>query len=254
MRVAVVGLGGVGTAAVRHLAKAGCRVVGFEQFRLDHDRGSSYGASRVIRRVYPDRLYAELMAAAYPLWHELEQEAGEELLLQCGGFFFGPEGHPEMVATEEALRQVGVPYQRLSPAEAARRFPQFRLRPDEYGVWEPQSGLLRASRCVRAAARSARASGAELREETPVLSVEPAGPGFEVRSTAGRERFDRVILTVGPWTPTLLARWLDLPLRVTRQQYAHFRTADPPAFAPGMPSCSGPTFNAGSPGPPAKRR
>src|SRR5687768_5240685 len=104
MNVAVLGLGGVGTAAARFLAAAGHPVCGFEQFALDHDRGSSYGGSRIIRKVYPDALYAGLMEAAYPLWEALEREAGETLFLRCGGFFFGPEGHPEMVATEGALR------------------------------------------------------------------------------------------------------------------------------------------------------
>src|SRR5919199_2672148 len=143
MRIAVLGLGGVGTAAARFLAAAGHEVVGLEQFRLDHDRGSSYGASRVIRKVYPDPLYAALMEAAYPLWEALERESGEELMVRCGGFFFGPEGHPEMTATEGALREVGVPYERWSAAEAARRLPQFRLQAEGYGIFEPQSGLLR---------------------------------------------------------------------------------------------------------------
>src|SRR4051794_39375174 len=100
MRVAVLGLGGVGTAAARFLAGEGHRVTGFEQFHLDHDRGSSFGASRIIRRVYPDPLYARLMESAYPLWEELERLSGSELLVRCGGFFFGPEGDPEMTETE----------------------------------------------------------------------------------------------------------------------------------------------------------
>src|SRR5438874_2429309 len=103
MRIAILGLGGVGTAAARFLAAEGHQVVGFEQFQLDHDRGSSYGGSRIIRRVYPDSLYAGLMDAAYPLWEALERESGDALLLRCGGFFFGPEGHPDMAATERAL-------------------------------------------------------------------------------------------------------------------------------------------------------
>src|SRR5947199_9245523 len=100
MRIAILGLGGVGSAAARFLAAAGHDVIGLEQFALDHDRGSSYGGSRIIRRVYPDPLYARLMEAAYPLWDELEAESGEELPLRCGGLYFGPEGPPEMAAPQ----------------------------------------------------------------------------------------------------------------------------------------------------------
>ncbi len=232
LRVAVIGQGGVGTAAARFLAAAGCQVVGFEQFQLDHDRGSSYGGSRIIRRVYPDPLYASLMDAAYPLWHDLERECGEELLLPCGGLFFGPEGHPEMIATEDALTAVGVPYQRLSPADTAEQHPQFRLRSDEYALWEPQSGLLRASRCVLANATGARAYCADLREQCPIRAIEPHGSGVRVHSAAGSEEFDRAVITGGPWTAGLIAPWLELPLRVTRQQYAHFAVEDPASFAP----------------------
>ncbi len=232
VRAAVIGLGGVGTAAARFLAAAGCEVIGFEQFALDHDRGSSYGASRIIRRVYPDALYARLMDEAYPLWRELEAETGEELLLACGGLFFGPEDHPEMAATEDALGRVGVPFERLSAGDVWRRFPEFRLRPDEYAIWDAESGLLRASRCVRAAAASARRAGAELRTGVRVEALEPADGGVRLRVDGEWMRFDRAVVTAGPWTGRLLAPLASLPLRVTRQHYAHFRTADPARFSP----------------------
>lgn len=233
MRVAVIGLGGTGTAAARFLAADGHTVVGYEQFHLNHDRGSSYGASRIIRRVYPDPLYASLMDAAYPLWHELERESGDSLLLQCGGFFFGTEGHEEMVGVENALTEVGVPYQRWSAAEAGKHVPPFRLTAEEYGVFEPESGLLRASRCVLANARGARALGADLREGVRIEAIEPATSGVIVKADGVAETFDRVLVTAGPWMGAMLAPWVTLPLRVSRQQYAHFEVlGDRAAFAP----------------------
>ncbi|MBM3457068.1 MAG: N-methyl-L-tryptophan oxidase [Armatimonadetes bacterium] len=232
MEIAILGLGGVGSAAARFLAGSGHRVVGFEQYALDHDRGSSYGGSRIIRKVYPDPFYVELMEAAYPLWGELEREAGENLFLHCGGFFFGPEGHAEMMATEAALQTVGVPYARWSASETRRRLP-FALADDQYGLFEPQSGLLRASRCVRAMARLARSAGAELREQCPVEAVEVRDSGIWIRSAAGEERFDRLLIAAGPWAGRVLAPWLTLPVVVTRQQYAHFALIrDRAAFAP----------------------
>jgi monomeric sarcosine oxidase len=222
MRIAVLGLGGVGTAACRFLAADGHSVVGFEQFRVDHDRGSSYGGSRIIRKVYPDALYASLMEAAYPLWGQLEIESGEPLFLRCGGLFFGPVGHPDMAATEHALRQVGVPYEALSAADARKRLPPFRLNENEYGIYEPQSGLLRASACVCANARGARAHGAELREGVRVERLEPTAAGVRLTVDGAMEQFDRVIVSAGSWTGALLSPWLRLPLTPTRQQYAHF--------------------------------
>src|SRR5436305_13924800 len=74
MRVAVIGAGGVGSAAARFLAMGGHEVILLEQFAVDHDRGSSYGQSRVIRRASPDVLYTRLMEPAARLWRELERE------------------------------------------------------------------------------------------------------------------------------------------------------------------------------------
>jgi sarcosine oxidase len=233
MRIAVLGLGGVGTAAARFLAAEGHQVVGLEQFQLDHDRGSSYGGSRIIRKVYPDALYASLMESAYPLWEALEREAGESLFIRCGGFFFGPTDHPDMAATEQALSQVGVPYRTLDAAETATQLPPFRLGEHEYGIFEPQSGLLRASACVLANARGAAAAGAELRQGVRVAAIEPFSRGVRLQIDGETEEFDRVIVTAGPWTRGLIAPWVALPLNVTRQQYAHFTvTGDRAQFAP----------------------
>ena len=45
----VVGVGGMGSAAVYHLARRGQRVLGLEQYDIPHQLGSSHGVSRIIR-------------------------------------------------------------------------------------------------------------------------------------------------------------------------------------------------------------
>ena len=48
----VLGTGGVGSAALYHLARRGIRTLGIDLFQPGHDRGSSHGETRVIRRAY----------------------------------------------------------------------------------------------------------------------------------------------------------------------------------------------------------
>src|SRR2546427_1714435 len=113
MKIAVIGIGGTGSAAARFLAQAGHEVLGFEQFRIGHDRGSSHGESRIIRYTYADPFYTQLMREAYPLWEDLQDLAGGSLLVRCGGLFLGPRGHPELEGIATAPRHHGNPVETL---------------------------------------------------------------------------------------------------------------------------------------------
>lgn len=49
------------------------------QFPLPHTRGSSHGASRIIRTTYPEPFVAKMMPTAFEMWRALEEESGMEL-------------------------------------------------------------------------------------------------------------------------------------------------------------------------------
>jgi sarcosine oxidase len=236
MRVAVIGLGAAGSAVLRFLARAGHETVGFEQFRIGHDRGSSHGESRIIRYLYSDPFYTGLMGHAFPLWRELETDAGTELIVRTGGVFIGPRDHPDIAATQSSLDKAERPYDLLDSEAAMARFPAFRMGTDEVALYEGETGFLRASDCLRANIRLACAGGAEVREEEAVASVESAGAGVRVVSGHGNQIFDRVVVTAGPWMGKLLQD-LRLPLQVTRQYVAYLRTGteDRDANATGQP-------------------
>jgi hypothetical protein len=73
-KIAFIGVGTMGSAACYHLAKRGAKVLGLEQFSIPHDRGSSHGQTRIIRKAYyehPD--YVPLLHRAYQRWYDLEQ-------------------------------------------------------------------------------------------------------------------------------------------------------------------------------------
>ena len=228
MKVAVIGVGAAGGSAARFLARAGHDVTGFEQFRIGHDRGSSHGESRIVRYTYPDSFYSELMAESFPLWDELERDAGESFLVRCGCLFVGPRVHPEMVGIARALADAGRAHETLSPEAAQARFPALRLRPDEEAVFQPEGGFIRAGATVTATARLTRALGATLREETPVADVTEREGRVFVRTVDGSEEtFDAAIVTAGAWAVKLLAV-PGLPLKVTREQYVYLGIAHHP--------------------------
>jgi sarcosine oxidase len=228
MKIAVIGVGAAGGSAARFLAQGGHDVTGFEQFLIGHDRGSSHGESRIVRYTYPDSFYSELMAESFPLWDELERDAGESFLVRCGCLFVGPAEHPEMAAIARALIDAGRAYEALSPEAAQTRFPAIRLGPGEAAVFQPEGGFIRAGGTVTATARLARAAGAVLREETPVAGIEEREGRVIVSTTDGSEEaFDAAIVTAGAWAGQLFVG-AGLPLRVSREQFVYLAIARHP--------------------------
>src|SRR5262245_36386100 len=91
--VIVLGAGGMGSAALYHLARRDQRVLGLERFDVPHEQGSSHGVTRIIRLAYYEHpAYVPLLRRAYALWRELEEVAGERLLHVTGSIDAGPPG------------------------------------------------------------------------------------------------------------------------------------------------------------------
>src|SRR5512134_2391044 len=103
----IIGAGVMGSAAAYHLARAGRSVLLLEQFDIGHTRGSSHGESRIIRLSYDHPTYVQLAQAAYRLWAELEQDAGQVLLQHTGGLDLSIPFNPvfeSCIANLSALR------------------------------------------------------------------------------------------------------------------------------------------------------
>jgi sarcosine oxidase len=228
--VIVWGLGGMGSAAAWRLAVAGARVIGLDQFGPAHDRGSSHGETRIIRKAYfehPD--YVPLLDRAYELWRGLEQGLASPLFHEVGLFL---AGLPESVAvrgTVAAAQAHSLPLERLTAAAARARFPGFQFDDGFEVVWERQAGYLEVERCVLAQLEQARAHGADLRFQTPVRAWHADDQGVTVETTQGRLRSRSLVVCAGPWSrdlvPGLEVRrkpvfWFPAPEELTRQRGA----------------------------------
>ena len=66
-----------------------------EQYALGHDKGASGDHSRIIRLAYEKPVYVELARHSYAAWAEVEQDAGEQLIVISGGLDLFPPGGAE---------------------------------------------------------------------------------------------------------------------------------------------------------------
>jgi monomeric sarcosine oxidase len=162
------------------------------------------------------------MADAYPLWGALENEAGEELFVRCGGLYFGTQDSPNILSAERALLDNALPYEKWDAAQCRERVPGLILRADEVALFQKESGFLRATSCLLANTRLAQNYGATIYENTPVRDIISQGNQVTVTTDKVEWAFDHVIVTAGAWMGQLLAP-LHLPLQVTRQQVLYLR-------------------------------
>ena len=201
----VLGVGGFGSGALYHLARRGARVLGIERFTVAHDRGSSHGETRIIRKAYfehPD--YVPLLHRAYDLWHELEQTMGRRLMHPVGLFITGAPSCESVAGTVLAAERHHLPIERLSTGAARRRFPGFRFDDEFEVVFEPQAGYLEVENCVAAHIEAAVARRAVLRTNEAVVGWESDGRRVVVRTDDGEYTAASLVITAGPWAADLL--------------------------------------------------
>jgi sarcosine oxidase len=221
--VAVVGLGGVGSAVAAQCAARGASVIGLEQFEPAHDRGSSHGKSRMIRQAYfEDAAYVRLVLRSYELWRELEQKTAEQLLRITGVLSVGEEGSEIISGTKRSAAEHELRLETLSSRQVQERYPTLQLLPDEVALFEPDGGVLDPERAVGAHLKMARQSGADLRFQTAMRRWEASEEGTTIILEDGSRISARsFVLSLGPWFKETLDT-LGVPLRIQRNVQAWF--------------------------------
>src|SRR5262245_6462368 len=157
----VAGVGGMGSAALYHLARRGRRVLGLERFDIPNDLGSSHGVTRIIRLAYYEHVeYVPLLRRAFELWRELEVGAGERLLHVTGSIDAGPPGQLVFAGSLHSCVEHDLPHTVLDAREVERRFPAYRMDADSMAILQPDGGFLLPERCIVAHIDGALANGA----------------------------------------------------------------------------------------------
>jgi len=203
--VIVIGCGGFGSSAMYHLTRRGRKVIGIDRFAPPHNRGSSHGETRLIRKAYFEHPnYVPLLHRAWVLWEELADEFDEQLIVQRDLMMSGPPGSVVINGARESARLHSLPLENLTHEEVKKRYPMFRLPDDHSATVEPTAGFLWSERCVAAHLELTYAWGAEMKSGETVLSVNSSGSGVEVRTDRATYSAASAIMTCGAWTSQLL--------------------------------------------------
>jgi sarcosine oxidase len=223
----VLGVGGMGSAALYHLARRGLRVLGIEQFSLAHDRGSSHGQTRIIRKAYFEHpAYVPLLHRTYELWGDLERHTGQKLFYRTGLLLGGPPDGMIVTGIQRSAREHHLDIQSLTPSDVSRRYPGLRVPPEHTALFEPDAGFLRVEACVRAHADAAATAGAQILTAAPVQSWSAAADRVTVRNADAEHTARALVIAGGAWASRLLSD-LHLPLEVRRKVVFWYETSHP---------------------------
>ena len=212
--VAVIGAGAFGAWTALHLAEAGLRVTLVDMFGAGNDRSSSGGESRNIRAAYASNaFYTRWARQAWSRWLEREAEFGVRLVYPCGSLRGGTA--VELAEQSRIFTEIGAPWEQLRPDEVAYRWPQVSPAGEDV-FYEPESGVLAATRSLQEVERAIGACGGVVVQGVARLIDSGANTRLEVdgRSLA----CDTIVLACGPWLRSLLPGLLGPLIRTPRRE------------------------------------
>ena len=232
-KLAVIGLGSIGSMALWQASRLSESVVGFEAQSPAHARSAVGGDTRLFRMLYRGTPgYYPILKRSRELWAELEAETGQDILTRCGGLSIGTADGPYIPSLLETTRVNGAEHQILSREEMAERYPQHNLREDDIAVYDPHAGALRTDRAVTAAVAAAEANGATVHTSTPIDSITETDDGVVVTSGDKSWTFESVIVSSGGWSQRLMPDYLKAATQTKRIFLSWFVARDAAEFSP----------------------
>jgi glycine/D-amino acid oxidase-like deaminating enzyme len=222
-----------GAAGALVLRRDGAEVTLLDTWGPGNSRASSGGETRVIRGVYADRVYVELAARAFELWREFEELSRRKVYHPTGAIWLlSAPGESDAFLRSAAshLRELGFPFEELTAAETARRWPQIASEGVRRAVWEERAGYLLARQACAAAVELFAGLGGEYRQVQALPGTIAAGVMDSLKLGDGAIlRADVYVFACGPWLGALFPDVLGAKIAPTRQEVFYFGTpaADP---------------------------
>lgn len=222
-RVAVIGAGVFGGWTALHLRRKGFNVSLFDPWGAGNSRSSSGGETRLMRCVYGrNSFYTQMACDSWSQWEALEMQSGKSLLAHTGNLWLAGSDDTELRLAIPIMERLKLPFELLSPGEAARLFPYMNTEDLGFVLWEKKSGVLRAREsCLTVLEQFVKEGGRYYPDQ--VQPVEIRGRHMQGVLSTGSElpAFDCYIFACGPWLVRLFP-FLSAMLKVSRQEVFYF--------------------------------
>ena len=236
-KVLIVGGGALGTSVALHAAQR-CDPLTEPVVLIEKDRmgaGSSGRAAAVIHQGYSERAMAGMARDALKVYSGIKSATGRSVGYQRTGVLVvarrGADGRAQLEADVEMQRSIGIDVRMVDAAEMRALCPGIEVPDDAIGAFEPEGGFVDPRRTISTLATLARDKGAITRVgvKEPNILVED-GRAVGVQTSEGEFRAPNVVLTAGPWTPSILeglgVKW---PLDIYKVKEHFLGMPDPPA-------------------------
>ena len=223
-RVAVIGGGVVGVSALYHLAKKGWGddVVLLEKAELTS--GSTWHAAGLLPLFNMSYSVGQIHKYSVKLYQELEQETGQPVgFAQVGNLrlAMNQDRMDEYYQYAATARTIGVKVEFLTPDEIKKLWPMCDIDGLVGAIYHPDDGYIQPADLTQALAKGARARGATIYRNTPVLAIEQTSGGdWLLKTPNGDIACEHVISASGNYARQTGAMvGLDIPVIPVEHQY-----------------------------------
>jgi len=233
--ILIVGGGAMGTCVALHTAKRSDPlrqpVVLIEKGHLG--AGSSGRNAAIVHQGYSDRGMAGMARDALKVYGGMSTLTGRSVGYRNTGVLLLAGVDADHVAALErdvaTQQEIGINVRFVRGEELRAIMPGIEVEDDAVGAWQPDGGFVDPARTISSFAALARAAGAATRigVSGPTVIVED-GRAVGVSTSDGVFSAPNVVLTTGPWTPSILAELgVELPVQVVRTQECFVRMPTP---------------------------
>jgi glycine/D-amino acid oxidase-like deaminating enzyme len=206
-RLTIIGGGVMGLMTAYYAAPLASSVTVLDKSRVGDPGTASFGLTRSVRNDYLDPQYSQLAFEARQLWLDLQERAGQRLLVDCGCLNLAKASvTPDVPASYAVqsfavLEELGLRCEELPGPALAERFPQFTA---DGGWLDVEAGFADVAAVTGLLRSVLPGRGVEIREQTQVRAITRSGGCWQVQTSDGLVESDVLVITAGLGTNELL--------------------------------------------------